>query len=288
MALKPPIHREDRGGVRSEFPEVSPPGAPGEGAAPTQKALRDRVGDIDTTDWEHVGPLHRQMLRRNLRMFTLGKGALAEMLANLLSRRGSEFPDRAHELLAESARRVREHYLIFRELLGHLGLDDSCLTDCPEARLIQQFFRGAGAEHLTEADPKAPDQIAVVTLGYDAVLHAVGGATGYDAAMTMMQRNDCLEDIRELMAELRREDRARIEKTRAFLLERLAADDEVRRLLDSLFEQALLPSLEMIRTFREHVDFVSIGLVPDEFVASAIDRFVEFAELTNAGSHPEA
>ena len=277
MALKPPIrhpHVHARMGTApadGRFTTALPAGCLGMGVI-------GRARKIPLDDWHKLGRSERSMVSDSLTLFAIGKGVLAESLTILTVRRCHEMPDHVADLLADSAKRQHRHYKIFRTLQERLAPPSEPPDSEFEPSLLRDMINDILPSELIQEAEDSPHGVTIPAILMEVILLDVVAETGFRGMRELLTRNQAMEEVRELLWDLRTDDKAGLRKSRELLSACRYSNPEVTELIDTAIDRAVLPSVEVVRNFQRRFDFVSLGLVPDEFVACTLNRLFELTE----------
>ena len=239
-----------------------------------------RVHRLPLADWALLGRAEQQLLGRLFIFAEVGKGTIAELAVLGASRRSNfAHPELVDTLRTAGAQQYR-HYRILAALNRRLDVDAESAIRSQAVHLLRYIFDRASPEDLPEGRP--PTIPALVAIG--SVLVDVLMDTTFYGADQILERNDALPELADLAGDVHDEDREARDWRRTCLTRFRRRDPATRQVVASTLDRAVLPCLKTIRTAQEHFDVVQMGLVPDEFVARALDRFFALNEPPDAPS----
>lgn len=240
--------------------------------------LADRIRGLEFSEWEMLGRHEREFLAELFRLTYLGKGAIVFALSGALQRTSPDFEKPFRDLLADILDRQLEH--VEALALWNAKLDGGAVTgredirDANDEQLAHLFGSLCRTPDLGDGRSREFDRRASAL----AVLRATFGVftpTGYRGVEIFCERNGALPRCAEFVSGLAASDARQFERTSEYLTGLENRASSTMEVYESLVEDALLPYVELIRQFQHAFDFLELGLVPDEFVAYALDRFFE-------------
>lgn len=249
--------------------------------APPERAgdglLEHRAVYAPVTDWSTLGRNERAFVDTILAYLYRGKGALVRSFAVAQSRY-----ETAHENDLDALyERVVDHqtsHVRAIETLRRRFRETAPISD-PEQEALRPVveFMNAVAQPIGSAEHQLsePRELSASALALSLIAFGVASQTGYRVLTVFLRRNGLLEECADLLETLQRSDQELAEALLRFRrdLQRTAPtfDDLVRERL----EGCVVACTDVVRRVQDRFDFLSLGLVPDEFVAFTLDRYFE-------------
>lgn len=263
------------------YADSEPVEAPtGESAPPCRNEvlLADKIRGLEFSEWEMLGRHEREFLAETFRLTYLGKGAIVFALSRALQRTSPGFEKPFRDLLADTLDRQLEHIEALAIWNAHLDGEDVAgredVRDSNDDQLAYLFGSLCRTPDLGDGRGGEFDRRAAAL----ALLRATFGVftpTGYRGIEIFCERNGALPRCAEFVSALAASDARQFERTSEYMAGLENRDSSTMEAYEALVEDALLPYVELIRQFQHAFDFLELGLVPDEFVAYALDRFFE-------------
>lgn len=172
----------------------------------------------------------------------------------------------------------RVHARYFESVASRLeGPDVASLCDF-DNRYYSRIFDDMlpSASGLSLEGPEASEALVgrLLEIGVPGVLADVG----YLGLSTFAERHDVLDELMPVVEQMRSDDRTIATRATRQLADVLSTAALSHDDVEVAFEQILMLVSGLIRRLQQQFDFLEAGLIPDEFVAHAIERWTTYRE----------
>ncbi len=252
----------------------------GDSTGPTRLESALSGHRVALEDWRLLGRTGQRFIRTICVSVEVGNRALAELLASPAGRGCRPLAPELVDALESTARRR----LRTRRALRALNRRFESGGETHLRRLTRENLRELLAQMApvdTWSDAADP---ASLILAIDTILVGVLHRTSCEAVETMLDRKKLLPELGEFCRKQIRETEASLELTQPFLQRARTGGGDAAEAIESTFDRAVLPCVEMVRRLQRHFDCVALGLLPDEMVADVLDRIFELTARSNPTS----
>lgn len=243
--------------------------------------LEHRAMYVPVTEWSALDSEERAFVDTLLAYLFKGKGALVRAFDTARAR--SELDDSAD--LGPLFERIVRHQVTHVRAIGTLRRrihDQNRDEDIgePDLEPLAEFMGTISQPLGRSEDHDLPEaqELSAIAIAISQIVFGVATQTGYRTLNVFLQRNGVLDECADLFDALCRSDeeladsvaesRHRLRQTMPVLESRVA----------SQVEGCVVACTNLVRDVQDRFDFLSLGLVPDEFVAFALNRCFELGE----------
>lgn len=243
--------------------------------------FRDRAAHIPVADWSTLGRNERHFFDSILTYLLEGKGAIAQAMDTIRARLAGDGPSDLEALFEQIVDHQAAHIRAVDTVRRRLDeVDGDVETPEPDPGPLIEFFDAItersdpdDGETLTEVE-----ELCALATAIAHIVYGISSQTGYGVLTVFLERNGILEECADLLEALRVSDEqlaAVVTRHRQQLRDDLPA---LESRSDHHVDRGIVASIDLVRGIQDRFDFLSFGLVPDEFVAFALDRYIEISE----------
>ncbi|MFB6262425.1 MAG: hypothetical protein ABEL76_02190 [Bradymonadaceae bacterium] len=258
-------------------------GAGGSDEEEDRVTLADAVDAISRREWPRLRLEQRSLLFAVFRAFARGKRAIHDSLGGIAggafdAAGGAGIEDEGLSL-EEAKRTQKRHADFFKILVRRVETGDVREASSMASPNFEFLFERALPRSLGAMDEHPTiESKAVAVAIYQTAILGVLADTGYAGILTFFDRNGFGRAARAPFERFRRQDRHQAD-VGARLLERFVERSPGSwQAVAGALDRTFLPTTGILRDFQSNFDFVDVGLLPDEFVGHAIERFCAFYE----------
>lgn len=228
----------------------------------------------DRDQWEEFDELQRDVLLRLSSMFMGGEEAVTLDLLPLIEVVASEGRIEEEMYLTSFLWEEAKHVEAFRYFLDEVAREDADLSRYHGDNYRTIFERELPRSLDRLREDSSPAAQAEASATYNMIVEGVLAETGYHAYYEMLEEQDLLPGMREVVANLNR-DESRHLAYGVYLLSRLVAEhgDEIWEVIEDRMNELFPLALGMIDEVFEPYETVPFGLQKDQFVDYATTQF---------------
>lgn len=238
-----------------------------------------RARGLSLDGWELLGRSEQEFLKRIYVFNQLGKGAIGELALLATSRRSGDRSDEAVEKLQKTASEQYRHFRILKVLGSRLEVGADAAIRSQLANVLRSVFDRISPDDTDPVEPPLMPALVAMTAAMVDVLFD----TAFDGAEHVLERTDAVPGLTELTRALHDGDRQAHQRRMDLLETFRRRDDQTRDLVDSTLERSVMPVMNSIRSAQRQFDVIQMGLVPDEFIARALDRLFSLNDSPSVG-----
>lgn len=233
----------------------------------------------DFSGWTDLSFEGRRLVGAIFRLFADGKSRVADSLSHIeevAARRDLAVDAAPVATTARIHRAGAEFFKRSMALVDRSEADDSTFPDdiSTVSREAARIFHGHVEELRQRLDEDAsPTHLAASVALLNGAILGVLADTGYSALLTLIERQDILTALREPLETIRSVDRRCSELGHEYVIAMARAYPGIWPVIEEVLNRTYLASVGVVRDLQRRYDFFDVGLVPDEFVSMAIERF---------------
>lgn len=231
----------------------------------------------DVADWQGLDDRERDLLLRLTAQFQAGEESVTYDLLPMLQVMAEEGRIEDEMFLTsylwEEAKHVEGFSRFLQEVTGTQGGLEHYFSDAYRTIFLDVLPRAMARLRVD----RTPEALAEAAVTYQMIVEGVLAETGYHAYYTMLERHDLLPGLRQLVANIQR-DEARHIAYGVFLLSRLVAEhgEPIWALIEQTMNTLILTALQNIgQSLLPYGEAIPFGITADAFLDFGQAQFMK-------------